>query len=178
MSIDLVKKAMSRFLADATPEVLCIKGRWGTGKTYTWQQAVSTASASQAIALKRYSSISLFGLKNSSDIIQTIYANTVDLTDKKALPQVLGGLPIQKIIAKAKALTAFGADHANIPYVAALGGVARAIIAQFVNETLVCIDDFERKSDHVSVNEVMGTIAQLRDLRKCKVVLILNEDSF
>ena len=42
---------------------------------------------------------------------------------------------------------------------------------------LVCIDDFERKGASVSVNEIMGVVAQLRDARGCKVALILNEDS-
>jgi hypothetical protein len=55
--------------------------------------------------------------------------------------------------------------------------LARAVLSSFVGNTLVCIDDFERKSPSVTVNEIMGTIAQLRDARKCKVVVIINEDS-
>jgi hypothetical protein len=31
---EMVVKELERFLGDKTPEVICIKGRWGVGKTY------------------------------------------------------------------------------------------------------------------------------------------------
>ncbi len=38
MSIELVKAEIAKFLADADPMVLCIRGRWGVGKTYAWNE--------------------------------------------------------------------------------------------------------------------------------------------
>jgi Cdc6-like AAA superfamily ATPase len=32
-----VKNEIERFLRSSEPEVLCITGSWGVGKTYTWQ---------------------------------------------------------------------------------------------------------------------------------------------
>jgi hypothetical protein len=182
MSVEIVRKAMRRFLSNPTPEVLCIKGKWGTGKTYAWEDAVKHAASdkSKPIALKKYAYVSLFGVKDSADIIQSVFANTDDVSTINKdgrLPIALGAHKINDIVKKLKAIPLFAAEHASVPHIAGLGGVARALISNFVHETLVCIDDFERKTKNVSVNEIMGTIAQLRDARKCKVVLILNEDS-
>jgi hypothetical protein len=176
LSVLLVKAAMRRFLADPTPEVLCIEGRWGTGKTYAWDEAVRSASADEQVGLKSYAYISLFGLKDASDIVQSIYANTIDVAEiaKPGTPGRRGGTDLK---GKLKAFGAFAADHASVPHIAGLGGIARAVLANFVTDTVVCIDDFERRSKEVTVNEIMGTVAQLRDARNCKVVLILNDNS-
>ncbi|MBV1702212.1 MAG: hypothetical protein KGQ46_10370 [Hyphomicrobiales bacterium] len=167
MSVELVKQAMLRFLADPTPEVLCIKGKWGTGKTHAWDDAVKTAKADKTMALKTYAYVSLFGIDNSSDIMQNVYVNTDYRQDKK----------LNFLFKKMKQVGRVITDHAAVPYISGLGGVARAVLANSVSDTVICIDDFERKGANVTVNEIMGTIAQLRDARQCKVVLILNEDS-
>jgi hypothetical protein len=36
MSATLVEKEIERFLASPEPEVLCLRGKWGVGKTYSW----------------------------------------------------------------------------------------------------------------------------------------------
>ena len=180
MSVEIVKSAMLKFLADPTPSVLCIKGRWGTGKTYAWEEAVQQAAKSKQMAIKKYAYLSLFGIKDSSDIFQSVFANTSDfavLNEGRRFPNEFGGFKLNVIYRKLKSLPAFAAEHATVPYIAGLGGVARALLSNLVNNTVVCLDDFERKSKNVTVNEIMGTITQLRDARQCKVVLILNENS-
>ena len=182
MSVEIVKKAMRKFLSNSTRDVLCIKGKWGTGKTHAWEDAVKKAISDKTrpITLTNYAYVSLFGVKESSDILQSVFVNTTNISvidDDKRLPAALGGHKLNDVIKKLKALPSFTADHAAVPHIAGLGGVARALLSNFVHDTLICIDDFERKSKTLSVNEIMGTIAQLRDARKCKVVLILNEDS-
>ena len=36
-STDIVRNEINRFLLSTEPEVICITGDWGVGKTYTWQ---------------------------------------------------------------------------------------------------------------------------------------------
>lgn len=180
MSVELVKEAMLKFLSDQEPSVLCIKGRWGTGKTYAWDEAVRQAAATRQMPIKKYAYMSLFGVKDSSDIFQSVFANTVDfpvLNEGKKLPEKYGAFQLDKLYKAVKAIPAFASEHATIPYISGLAGVARAVVSNLVSNTVVCIDDFERKSKNVGINEIMGTISQLRDGRKCKVVLILNENS-
>ena len=182
MSIAFAKKALQQFLSDPKPEVLCIKGKWGVGKTHAWKKTVEEALANNTLAMKKYAYISLFGIKDSSDILQSVFAtaeSTCPIVDEKALAKATGVQKLRdlELGKKFKSLIGFTAEHATVPHIAGLGGVARAVLSSFVGDTLVCIDDFERKGASVSVNEVMGVMAQMRDLRRCKVVLILNEDS-
>ena len=62
MSIALVQSAIADFLGRPDPEVLCIRGKWGVGKTYTWSKALETAHKAKQIKLARYSYVSLFGV--------------------------------------------------------------------------------------------------------------------
>ena len=182
MSVAFAKKALQRFLSDPEPEVLCIKGNWGVGKTYAWKEAVKKAVASKNLRLKKYAYVSLFGIKDSSDILQSVFAlaeNPYPPENENALSKALAGFNVRQsdLGKKIKSLISSTAEHLSVPHIAGLGGVARAALSSLVNDTLVCIDDFEREGKSVTVNEIMGVIAQLRDERKCKVVLILNEDS-
>src|SRR4029079_6640006 len=42
-------------------------------------------------------------------------------------------------------------------------------------DTIVCIDDLERKGATLDLRDVMGLVSLLREQRRCKVVLILND---
>jgi len=154
MSVALVKKAMNQFIMQPGAEVLCIAGRWGTGKTYAWNVALEEASKQPAkLPLKSYAYVSLYGVKNSADIIQAVYANThpIIAPEDRRKDSLLGALSADDLKKKAAQFGAFAAEHAKIPFVDGLGGVARAMLANAVGDTLVCIDDFERKADSVSV---------------------------
>ena len=55
MSIKLVKSQIDRFLASDTPEVISIKGRWGIGKTFSWNKFLQEAKDKNKITLEKYS---------------------------------------------------------------------------------------------------------------------------
>lgn len=38
MSIETIKSVITDFLESETPEVMAIKGKWGTGKTHLWNK--------------------------------------------------------------------------------------------------------------------------------------------
>jgi hypothetical protein len=59
-STDIVRSEINRFLRSSEPEVICVTGDWGVGKTYTWQTELDAARAKNEIGLTRYSYASLF----------------------------------------------------------------------------------------------------------------------
>ena len=154
--------------------MLCVSGRWGTGKTYTWNQAIKLAAV-ESLPMSKYAYVSLFGIKDAADILQTAYVNFIELKLSRLSATV--GVNLGDLTRKAKNLTNELASHASVPWVSGLGGVARAVMSNLVNGTIVCIDDIERKGRDVTIIEIMGAVAQLRDTRGCKVVLILNDDN-
>jgi len=78
MSVQNVRAAISQFLATDTPQVLCVRGDWGTGKTYNWQKLVKELRGSKAtIALGQYAYVSLFGVNSITQLKGSILQNTV-----------------------------------------------------------------------------------------------------
>src|SRR5258705_83360 len=61
MSIEFVRAELQRFVASPEAEVLCIKGKWGVGKTYAWTKFLEDLDKA-TVSFKRYSYVSLFGL--------------------------------------------------------------------------------------------------------------------
>jgi hypothetical protein len=62
-STKLLRQQIERFLASNEPEVLSIRGKWGAGKTYAWNRFLLHARDDDAIALKNYAYVSLFGVQ-------------------------------------------------------------------------------------------------------------------
>jgi hypothetical protein len=62
MSIEMIRPELKRFLSSPDPEVLIIKGAWGIGNTYAWNDILSKANQSGELAFKKYSYGSLFGI--------------------------------------------------------------------------------------------------------------------
>src|SRR5262249_25231240 len=77
MSIAQARGEIERFLGSEIPEVLCFKGKWGVGKTYTWNEFLKNAKAAGGIALKRYSYVSLFGLGTIEQLKLALVENTI-----------------------------------------------------------------------------------------------------
>lgn len=44
-------------------------------------------------------------------------------------------------------------------------------------KTIICVDDIERRGRQLSIRELLGQIALLKEQKKCKVVLILNDEA-
>ena len=78
MSIKLLAAELSRFLGSAEPEVLCITGKWGVGKTYAWNYYLKQAQESHNEKLAKYSYIALFGRNSLDDVRTAIVENTVN----------------------------------------------------------------------------------------------------
>jgi hypothetical protein len=61
-SLDILNEQIKEFLKSETPEVLCIRGPWGVGKTYAWDEAYKKNLEEKTIALPHYLKVSLFGI--------------------------------------------------------------------------------------------------------------------
>ncbi|WP_341858131.1 hypothetical protein [Sinorhizobium medicae] len=81
MTVKLVNDEISRFLHRDEPEVLCIRGRWGVGKTYTWTKQLETAQKAKKLGLERYSYVSLFGVNTLDELEFSIFENVITLSE-------------------------------------------------------------------------------------------------
>ena len=176
MSIALSKSEMARFLATDTPEILCIRGTWGVGKTFAWREAINAAALRDKVALTRYAYVSLFGLENVSSVRSAIFDNTVkieNLHTASASNIFESFADLESLARKTKGLQGFLPGNWGRSGATAI--VDRATFA-FVRSQIVCFDDLERSSSSVSVKDVMGLASHLKEERGCKVVIILNDE--
>jgi len=176
MSIALSKSEIARFLASDTPEILCVRGSWGVGKTYAWREAISAAALRGEVALSRYAYVSLFGLENVSSVRSAIFDNTVKIenllaSDASSIFESFADL--ESLARKTRGLQGFLPGNWGRSGATAI--VDRATFA-FVRNQIVCFDDLERSSSSVSIRDVMGLASYLKEERACKVVIILNDE--
>lgn len=172
MSLAAFNHEAKEFLCASRPEVLCVAGKWGVGKTYGWNGILKATRTS--IPLKHYSYVSLFGLGSLDEVRRAIFENSVpsssagDIPDIASLGSTLKGLPTnwRKGGALARLFAPFG-DYSAI---------FEKIGYFLVREQVVCIDDLERKSSSLDMRDMLGLISQLKDQKACKVVVLLNDE--
>lgn len=176
MSTKLVNEEIDKFLERTDAEVLCIRGKWGVGKTYAWQERVRSAHQADRIGLKRYSYVSLFGIKSLDELKFAIFENVLTLSDGKLAPDLdtLDAF-ITSNVGSWRKLTKFAQ---SLPFVRNFVGSEMTGLVSFmtIREQIICIDDLERKGKDLEMGDVLGLISYLREQRKCKVALILNDE--
>jgi len=179
MSTKLVEVEIDRFLRSAEPEILCISGPWGTGKTHTWKASVASLSDAGNIALQSYSYCSLFGINSVSDLKQAIWENTIP-SNKKVAPANVLVEKLRLLEEKRKAIsTTASAIVRDVTQKFGGSNVANLLVQSsfwFVRNQIVVIDDIERKGKDLTIAAVLGLLSDLREQRQCKVVLILNDE--
>jgi hypothetical protein len=166
-----VKNEIERFLKSSEPDVLCISGEWGVGKTYTWQTILDRLRTKREIGLSRYSYVSLFGVASLDAFKASIFENLEFL-----VPQGSSGFDAllssgNSILKQSKQL--IGVAGA-LPLVGGAIAKGQPLLFSAIRNQIICIDDLERRGA-ISVKDVFGLISYLREQRSCKVVLLLNE---
>ncbi|MGF6492197.1 hypothetical protein ABIE56_000350 [Luteibacter sp. 621] len=189
MTTFLARAALTRFVTDQRAAAVALTGPWGSGKTWLWNDVVSSLSRAPDPGFSRYSYVSLFGLNSMADLKAALFENAVPpgSVQTGATPESLA--TEMKHIFKAETVQETGSklgrfmlgkgrQHAQTaasflpPWASAL----RSATFLAVRDYVICIDDVERKGKDLSMTDVLGLVSYLREQRQCRVVLILNED--
>lgn len=179
MSAKVVEIEIERFLSTSTPEVLCITGAWGVGKTYSWQKCLENFSFKENSAgLNQYSYVSIFGQNNLESIRSAIVQNvkTLKTEGDKASPG--NGLrSVKRHLGKVIRVGKY-ADGVAPEKITKLFELVGNAAFYTLNPTIVCIDDLERLDENsdFTLIHLLGLANQLKEQKNCKVVLLLNAD--
>jgi hypothetical protein len=162
-----LESTLRDFASETEPRALLLRGEWGTGKTYACIQALRAKKEKKQIP---FSYVSLYGIGTPNDIYARIalgWNNSVTRIVPDWLKETLGA-------AGGKALKGF-AD------VIKMGGVIDAIgtasVGLMARNTLIVIDDLERRDEKLSVTAALGVVSYLIESRGCRVIFISNDDA-
>ncbi|TGL73139.1 P-loop NTPase fold protein [Leptospira kmetyi] len=174
MSLNLIESQINKFLKSSSPEVLSIKGAWGSGKTYTWNKLILEAKKKNEISLERYSYVSLFGINSLEILKYNIFENSV----KREL--IGTAATIESFRENTTGLLeSFGKKTLGLfregPFLKNFASAINSVSFLSIFKTIICIDDLERKGTALTPKDILGLISFLKEQRNCKVVLLLND---
>ena len=75
-----IEETLKRFLEKGEHKVLAIKGEWGIGKTFFWKQFFENNKS--IVNHVAYFYISLFGIREISELKRQVFAKHVALNEK------------------------------------------------------------------------------------------------
>lgn len=177
MSVIKVKSALVDFVKGEKDRAIVLKGDWGTGKTHLWKQVVRESRDS--FNKRNYSYVSLFGLNSLKDLKKSIYENKVyrerahiasdESSFEENLKDISGRFAgwMRKGSSLLNDVSAMG--------VKGIGPIVESLQFIRVTDTLICLDDFERKGSGLHDREVLGLISLLVESKNCRVVMLLND---
>lgn len=174
MSIKIITNAVEDFLREDGPGVLSIKGGWGVGKTYFWNELIKIESSSKHCKLEKYAYVSMFGVTTLDELKFTIFEQTVSKS------QIGQQISIENLksnwddLGKSLGRKLFPILQ-GLPWVKNHGTAIQSASFLSVRNTLVCFDDFERKGDSLSAKDILGLVSLLKEQRDCKIVMIFND---
>ena len=149
-----VEKLKTKLLALCQQEdgfVATINGEWGVGKTHFWNDFVEENLKNKDVAY-----VSLFG--------------------KESLKEIQSSILIQ-ISKRAKWVGKLAEITGNTK----VSGIDVSSVLSIVDKTdfqdvIVCFDDFERSSEKLKDQDILGLISELKEQKNCKVIMIYNQD--
>lgn len=191
--MEYLKKSFDVFFESGSG-VVVIRGDWGVGKTYFWDQYINNRIQKKDLKQIAYSYVSLFGKNSLSDIKASVFQSgraiasdesvihsfEVELEKSNTLyskfPKLKSSLDFAK--KKTPLLGMISGTAKKIPVLDKFSSLLSSVEYNVVNNYIVCFDDIERKGSALSIKELMGLADELAQRKSCKVVLIFNEKSF
>ncbi|MCT7650550.1 KAP family NTPase [Aliarcobacter butzleri] len=143
---------------------IALNGKWGVGKTFFWDRLIQ-----EKFSDKKTAYISLFGVENIFDIERKVIfqISTKDRFITNAKDK----------IKDFKTTLGLKDEDTNFGLTGSILSIGLSLFEKkdFEN-VIVCFDDFERISDKLKLKDVLGLISELKEQKKCTVVLILNKN--
>ena len=171
-NVENIEKRLSDIIKTEDAFALALTGDWGIGKTYLWKNFRDKNR--ESFSGKKYAYISLFGLDSLESLklaiateVQTDAANDspLNVDVSKHIKKLFGFVGGGNITASGD--MRFGINIGN--------KLITNIIMAHLKETLVCLDDIERKSDSLPMSEIMGLVNYLKNERNCQIIMILHD---
>lgn len=152
------KKSLLEAISDEDRKVIALSGEWGVGKTHLWNE-IRNASEDEKIAESIY--VTGFGANGISDLKLRILQNAF-LSDKPSVKEKLK-VSLDFVSSFINKLTGKSAED-----------VFLLLLPKAMENKLVVIDDVERQSTGLSIDQFMGFLNEYSEAHKCQFLILLN----
>lgn len=162
------KEKLKNLLDQNEGIAIAITGAWGVGKTHFWSEFIDKYEVKEGY---KYAYVSAFGVESIVDLKALIFERCEGGNQKNS--------PIGKGVGLLKkGINVISKDFKTTNVNGFVFGVSFLLSLWFgsVSNIIVCIDDIERKSSKLDIKEIMGLVDFLKNQRKCKVVVLLNDE--
>jgi len=154
---------------DNNGKTVMLSGAWGSGKTYFWLEDIRPQLEEKN---QKNIYISLYGRESISELKFEVLKEAYNLEVKDDI--------ISKSASMLSTIAPSLGEKSLVDGFDKLNKKAKEKKAEEIlkSGSIICLDDFERKSTKIDLNDLFGYISQLALDYKCKVVIILNSDVF
>ena len=174
--MDKLKEIIKNYLIeDKIDSAIFINGAWGTGKTYFWINELEPLICKTQNSSGEYFKpiyISLNGISSTNDILNQLSSNVFSFKYfsklKNKIPQKLPSITLGILN-----------SISNLFLEKDLKELNKVNFSDFINfrDKVICFDDLERKSDKISIEEVLGFInTNFLENHFIKVIVIGSEN--
>lgn len=173
-SLTNLEKKLVKLIETEKPCAIALTGKWGVGKTHLWNEIRDNNGKS--FSGKKYAYVSLFGLDSLASLKSAIAIEvhkSVGVSDSIWKKDILK--PTKKFLSSLTGSSIGTASDVRIGL--NLGNnIITSVVFSHLKNTLVCLDDIERKSDSLPMSEILGLINYLRNERKCQILMITHDE--
>ncbi|WP_258221979.1 KAP family NTPase [Helicobacter pylori] len=157
--IELLKKSKDQ----NKPVAIAINGEWGIGKTYLWKNELAPLIREELKKNPIYTSV--FGKKDEQAIIEDLVAQFLSAEKQKtdSIRNIINGI------------LSFLSVHFGVKINVNIDFLFKTLKKEHMENTIVCIDEFERLSDKIPVQDILGLISELKEHKGCCVIAIYND---
>lgn len=173
MTLETARRVLTAFFTTDKPEVLALKGAWGVGKTFTWQQVVRDNK--NRVALENYCYVSLFGVSSVAEIKTAIFAKTQGIARSDDAIQFAPRTVLARVFERVKPWTRLASRFRELPVISQISVSIEILAPYLIQKGVICLDDLERLNPKVKPEEILGLITELKEEKGCKIILIYND---
>ena len=152
------KQSLLEAISDEDRKVIALSGEWGVGKTHLWDE-IRNASANKKITESIY--VTGFGANGISDLKLRILQNAF-LSDNTNVKEKLK-VSLDYLSSLINRLTGKSGEDAFL-----------LLLPRAIENKLVVIDDVERQSSGLSIDQFMGFLNEYSGAHKSQFLILLN----